>query len=552
MSKRPPKRRDSTKPVRPTPHPGPRVHWAQVGKTNDAPDAIFLSSAYGLIPDDWQEPIVYAWLGRRADGKWCHGRCGLAVPRQNGKNGVIEIRELWGMIELGEAILHTAHEVKTARKAFKRLKHFFGNTRDDPKAKFPELNALVEEVRNTNGQEAIVLRDQWQLVDGRIVRSSGAPELGAKLIAKGGSVEFVARSSGSGRGYTADVLILDEAQHLDDDELEALRSAVSSAPLGDPQVIYAGTPPDREKNQTGEVWLRIRAMAGKVKRTCWIEYGAPDGPLPDLEDTDLLFAANPALELRHGNGAYGLQMDTVNDERGDLSPEGYARERLGWWGNPLTRRRGVIDMSQWTTLKITAGPPKRAQIVVDVAPDLEYTTIALASDAPPDPDDRKKKTLVLVDWVEGTNGVIKKIEGLIEDLEEVLEVALTPTAALFSPMLTKAKVKHKVLTNADVARGCTAFQEMVRTGTVAHVNQQEFNDAVRNAITRYVVDSQHWDRRDRRIDISAIVAGSVAAQRWVANSANKKPPPPAPVRATTTTTRTPTRPRTDNIAHAGF
>ena len=38
------------------------------------------------------------------------------------------------------------------------------------------------------------------------------------------------------------VLVLDEAQHLDDDELEAIRSAVSSAPLGNPQVIYTGTP----------------------------------------------------------------------------------------------------------------------------------------------------------------------------------------------------------------------------------------------------------------------------------------------------------------------
>jgi hypothetical protein len=70
---------------------------------------------------------------------------------------VIEIRELFGMVELGEKFLHTAHEVKTARKAFKRLKHFFGDKANDPNAKFPELNALVVEIRSTNGQEAILL-----------------------------------------------------------------------------------------------------------------------------------------------------------------------------------------------------------------------------------------------------------------------------------------------------------------------------------------------------------------------------------------------------------
>jgi hypothetical protein len=224
---------------RPDVHPGPRVRWVPLkAKTSDADDAVFLASAYGLVPDDWQEPILRAWLSRRSNGKWCYGKCGLAVPRQNGKNGIIEMRELWGMVELGEAFLHAAHEVKTTRKAFKRLKHFFGSKADDPDAKFPELNALVAEVRSTNGQEAIFLKD--------VVDDQG------RFVRRGGSIEFVARSNGSGRGYTVDVLVLDEAQHLDDDELEAIRSAVSSAPLGNPQVIYAGTPPNREKGELGD------------------------------------------------------------------------------------------------------------------------------------------------------------------------------------------------------------------------------------------------------------------------------------------------------------
>src|SRR5205085_6395080 len=127
---------------RPATPPKPRVRWAELNLkavTNDVDDAVFLSSAYRLIPDDWQTPILSDWLSRRRDGKWCYGRCGLAVPRQNGKNGVIEIRELWGMVVLGEAILHAAHEVKTTRKAFKRLQHFFGKKANDPDARFPDL-----------------------------------------------------------------------------------------------------------------------------------------------------------------------------------------------------------------------------------------------------------------------------------------------------------------------------------------------------------------------------------------------------------------------------
>lgn len=513
------------KAARPSPHPGPRVLWRQKGVTNDAADAIFLASGYGLAPDDWQAPIIDAWLARRRDGKWCHGRCGLAVPRQNGKNGAIEIRELYGMVILGEAFLHTAHEVKTARKAFKRLKHFFGEKAEDPKAKFPELNELVREVRNTNGQEAIILKDVWYY-DGGLVRSAGSPGPGAEFVSRGGSIEFVARSSGSGRGFTVDVLVLDEAQHLDDDELEAIRSAVSSAPLGDPQVIYTGTPPDEEKGQNGEVWLRVRSKAKKDKRLTWIEYGAPDGPMPDPEDIDLLYAANPALGLVHANGAHGLQMDVISDEKADLSPEGYARERLGWWGRgPEKANKGVIDLERWGEMKVKAGAPSVAQITVHTSPDQKWTSIALASEYD------GGRVLVLVDRHEGTN-VLADIKSLVAKLDETVEVALTTTTKFLSPRLTRAKIEHEVLTPGEVGAGCLAFQDMARLKGLAHVNQQVLNDAVANATTRYVGETQQWDQRNRALEISALVAASVAAQRLSAITAKpKKKAPPAPVAA---------------------
>ena len=120
----------------------------------DADDAIMLGASYGLKPDEWQELVLRGWLGRRRDGKWASSRCGLSCPRQNGKNAVVEIRELFGIITLGEKWLHTAHEVKTARKAFLRLVSFFENER-----KYPELAELVESIRKANGQEAIFLKN---------------------------------------------------------------------------------------------------------------------------------------------------------------------------------------------------------------------------------------------------------------------------------------------------------------------------------------------------------------------------------------------------------
>lgn len=192
----------------------PEVSSAPSFSESDGEDAVFLAAGYGLAADDWQAHVVRTALARRPDGKWAASRVGLSVPRQNGKNGAVEILELFKMVVLGRKVLHTAHEVKTARKAFLRLCSFFENKR-----RFPELAEMVESIRKTNGQEAIVLNN-------------------------GASCEFIARSKGSGRGFTVDDLVLDEAQELTEEALAALLPTLSAAPSKNPQTFICGTPPD--------------------------------------------------------------------------------------------------------------------------------------------------------------------------------------------------------------------------------------------------------------------------------------------------------------------
>lgn len=206
----------------------PRLRVAPSYRVSDGPDAIEFAAGYGLVGDPWQELVVTDWMALAPDGRWACPQCGLSCPRQNGKNGCLEIRELYGTTQLAERFLHTAHEVKTARKHFKRLLHFFDNPR-----KFPDLHDLVEDIRHTNGQEGIFLNN-------------------------GGSVELAARSKGSGRGWSVDVLVGDEAQDLNDDELEALLPTISAS--DNPQLILTGTPP-KPGVVAGEVFARMRQEA---------------------------------------------------------------------------------------------------------------------------------------------------------------------------------------------------------------------------------------------------------------------------------------------------
>lgn len=114
--------------------------------------AIELANAYGMPPHVWQQTILDDWLAIGEDNKLLNSLCILDVPRQNGKTGVSDPRETLGLIVRGEHILHTAQEFQTAQKAFDRLRQKFGMKKNDPFAKYPELNALVAKYTTSANQ----------------------------------------------------------------------------------------------------------------------------------------------------------------------------------------------------------------------------------------------------------------------------------------------------------------------------------------------------------------------------------------------------------------
>lgn len=453
----------------------PRVRVSPKYPTSDGPDAIFLSTAYGLTPDPWQGDAVTDWLGRRRDGQWSASMCALAVARQNGKNGVIEIRELYGMIALGEKFLHTAHEVKTARKAFKRLKYFFGDKANDPGARFPELNALVVEVRNTNGQEAIVLRN-------------------------GGSVEFVARSKGSGRGFTVDVLVLDEAQDLSNEELEALLPTISAAPLGNPQVILTGTPPNPEKGQTAEVFTRVRNEQGKNKRLAWTDFGVADGPLPDIFDRELHHSSNPALGGR-------LQQDVIETELSMMSPEGFARERLGWWGNGADGATTAFGTGNWEACDKEPGiePADGLTIALAVSIDGAFSSIGATAKNPDG-----SHHLGATERKRGTSWLIESARDIQNRTDCDVVIDGRGPGAFLIPELEAAGIRLTVAGTSDVLDACALISEAVQDHNVTHFGYAELDAAVAGAQKRKVGDRWAWGRRSSKIDISMLEAVTLA------------------------------------------
>ncbi|MGI6722432.1 MAG: type V CRISPR-associated protein Cas4 [Anaerovoracaceae bacterium] len=86
----------------------------------DGAEAIESYEKSGRTAMDWQKLLVYDMLAKEDDNQWTHMKYGIAVPRQNGKNEAVAIREMYGLLH-GEKILHTAHRTDTSHTAWERL-----------------------------------------------------------------------------------------------------------------------------------------------------------------------------------------------------------------------------------------------------------------------------------------------------------------------------------------------------------------------------------------------------------------------------------------------
>lgn len=462
-----------------------RIRVAPEFVIDDGADACEFAAAYGYEMDDWQVDILRVWLGRDSDDRYTARTCGLLCPRQNGKNAVLEVRELFGSVVLGERILHTAHEVKTAMKAFNRLKKFFGEKANDPKAPYPELNALVKRIRNTNGQEAIELLN-------------------------GGSVEFSARSTGAARGFTVDVTIYDEAQALTDAHINASLPSKAAAPSKNPQTIYTGTPPSYAS--TAEVFGRIRRNAIQERpRMSWHEWSVEE--IGDVNDRERWYATNPAMPKR-------ISEETVEEELENMSEDGFAIERLCWWSENISS--SAIPPSYWLACS-TETPPEDGVLCYAVKFSPDGSTGSLSVCLKP-PEGFPHVELVAIRNMNA--GISWFIEWLCERATKPAQIVIDGMAnsqSLVDELLRRG-IRQKVIIKpkaGDVAAACSSFLNAVIEGKVTHNNQQLLNESATKSKQRKIGSGGGWGFADNGCNSTAIESAALAY--WAAINTKRKP-----------------------------
>lgn len=487
----------------------PRVSTYPAAAYTSGPDVTDLAEAAGLVLDPWQRYVLEHGLGERPDGKWAAREVGCWVPRQNGKGVIIEARVLAGLFLFGEKrILWSAHEYKTAQEGFLRIRELIQGT--------PDFDARVKRYWEGSGEQGIELY----------------PRKGEKA---GQRLKFIARSRGSGRGFSGDLIILDEAQELTLLQMKALYSTMSAKSIhGNPQMWYFGTPP--EMSDAWVYGLRKDGEKGK-DRLAWFDWGLGEVDLNEplalrlarYEDRDLWAKANPGLGIR-------ISEEFCEDELSRLQ-DGFASERLGLWLPPADET-GLLDPKMWAAMRdldSRRADGAELMLAVDIAPLRDHASIgmyALREDG--------REHMQLIDYREGVEWVVDRLVELNEILRPIgiaLDAkngshALRPDLkerGIMTPAERDERYPDEpkrgdllVLETQDAVDAVAQFIDAFRAPPLAvdgepvprfaHLGQTPLDLAVANAQGRLIGDAGQiaWGRKASEVDIGPLQVVTMA------------------------------------------
>ena len=412
--------------------------------------------SYAFTLDPWQRTVIDCWLGRDKDGALTAMTCGLSVPRQNGKNAVVEAFEWTLLLNVPQThILHTAHQQRTSKRAFRRLAALFEDRR------FPELQEQVKAIRRTNGEEMI------ELINGN-------------------TIEYSARSRSAARGFDAiTAVIYDEAQELQEEQVEALMSTLAASPTGDRQLVYTGTPPG--PTSPGDVFRRRRqaALEAPSARTAWHEWSVEEIPEADTYKAvrKHVFATNPAMGRR-------LSDEFAEEEFATMDAGGFARERLGWW-DKVTALVSALPVEAWDALTTEEPPDMDGSIcyAVKFTPDGSTASLCACVLA-----DGRMPYVNAIERRAMGKGVGKIAAWLLEREENAGRVVIdgmSRSQALIDRLLEGGFDEEKLTVPkyTQVAEACAGLLDHVEGGNLEHFDQPDVRRAVAGCTKRSIGSS---------------------------------------------------------------
>ncbi len=419
----------------------------------------------GRDPMEWQQQWWDLILELDDDDRFVYRDATLLVPRQNGKSLAVEV------YLLTRALYHRNQRLKFTSQTLNDARKMMMGTW------LPELDtsplAPYYKARLANGSEAI-------------------------QFTNGSELSLVASTLKAGHGTVNDVAVIDEAFAQPDDRMEQALLP-SMATRQSPQFIVVST----AGTLHGSPYLRNRveqgrqlAQAGVTETSCYVEYSADEDAEPS--DPRTWASANPSMGIT-------IPESAIAAEHASMDLAEFRRARLNQWTSAVVEP--VIPLAQWNALAdLRAVPPDRITFAFDVTPDRAIASIAMAGKR-----DDGRFHVELTDNEQGTQWVPARIAELVEKYkpDAVLCDPAGPAGSLL-PALADLRVDVTQVQAAEHAKACGCWFDHVTEGNLVHRGQRELIASLDGAVKRSLGDAWLWSRKSSSVDISPLVAVTLA------------------------------------------
>ena len=436
-----------------------------------ADEAIKIYEKSGRTAYDWQRNLIEPILATNEDDLWVHMQFGFSVPRQNGKNEVLAIRERFGL-DRGERILHTAHRTNTSKAAFERLVAILEESGLENQTDFTSIKARGNEIIET---------------------------------VNGGRIEFRTRTSTGGLGESYDLLVIDEAQEYTDDQKSALMYTIAAS--ANPQTIYLGTPPTPISSGTVFTNYRENCMSGGSIDSGWAEWSVEE--MSDVRDKDLWYQTNPSLGLRVAER--NIQTEIGND---DID---FNVQRLGLWLK--YNQKSAISESEWNELQVEVLPKLKGKLFVGIKYGHNGENVAMSIAV------KTKEGKVFVEAIDcrsvrqGNAWILAFLKNA--DVQEVVIDGQSGQSLLAKEMKEMSLKKPLLPTVREIILANSTFEQALYQQTIQHKGQPSLTNVVTNTEKRNIGTNGGFGYNSQVEDYDIALMDSMLLAHWVCADAKE-------------------------------
>lgn len=432
------------------------------------PEVARIATALGtpsLMP--WQQHVADVALEVDDGGLLVYGEVVLTVPRQSGKTTLLLALMVHRALafESAQRIIYTAQTRNDARRKW-----------EDEHVRLLERSPLasIMQVRKALGFESIL----WTNGSNHSISSS---------------------TEKAGHGETLDLGVVDEAFAHEDARLEqALKPTMITRPQPQLWVVStAGSPKShylRSKVDAG----RLQVELGQPSTVAYFEWSAPPDAPP--QDPATWRSCMPAL-------GHTIAERAVANHAATMPVTEFRRAYLNQWPDEAATGWTVIAEHAWTSLADHRSTPvDPVSFALDVTPDRSRSAVAVAGGRS---DGRLH--VEVVEHNAGTTWVVGRLQDLVAKWNPCAVVldAAGPAGTLL-PALQAAGIEAITPSTREVAQATGMFYDAVLQGGLAHLDQPSLKAALAGAQQRPLGDAWAWARKGSAVDISPLVAVTLA------------------------------------------